>query len=682
MLDLKKIVLFYFLVYSCLLFSQEKNTKQTHKIDSITQLIEKTNNRDTINYYLKLKKEIAIKANDKKLLADVLYTLGKDSNYGENEAVLNLQEAIELYKTLKDTATVSKVYIVLARTYQSQSKYDEAFSCTNKSLNLAQKINDKELIINAYSFRANIYGNFSQTDNAIKDLNKAQKIAMQYKDGEKLIPIIQSKSFLYYSKGYYQKSIAAVKEMLSFFKEKNNLRSQVVWRNNLGMIYASCNCMSIKEQKENMHNSIALANTINFNYGKAYASVHLARALMKENNMDSAYYYLNIANKKLPKKINPSFTGYLNQTKGDYWANINNKTNAIKYYEKAYQVWDKLNKLKDKQYVSLNLANFYKDLNNNEKAFKYMNTYTVTKDSLVNKRKIEKEKELELTYEFDRKQYRDSIQKAEDVRVLALQHENKLQQEKHTQHILLFLFGIALILGGFAYYEYQKKKKHTVVLNEKNKIIEKALHEKQLLLKEVHHRVKNNFQIVSSLLELQTKEIEDEKALTLANEGKNRVKSMALIHQKLYQNETGLIDFDEYIKLLVNELTILYSFDKKINTEVQANNIHFDVDTAIPLGLIVNELITNAYKYAFDTEKENKLKVSIDKLNEREYKLVVSDNGKGLDSSIDVTKMKSLGLRLVKRLTKQLHGSLKLLNDEGARFEIIFKDTETRALVD
>lgn len=217
MLDLKKIVLFYFLVYSCLLFSQEKNTKQTHKIDSITQLIEKTNNRDTINYYLKLKKEIAIKANDKKLLADVLYTLGKDSNYGENEAVLNLQEAIELYKTLKDTATVSKVYIVLARTYQSQSKYDEAFSCTNKSLNLAQKINDKELIINAYSFRANIYGNFSQTDNAIKDLNKAQKIAMQYKDGEKLIPIIQSKSFLYYSKGYYQKSIAAVKRNVVLF---------------------------------------------------------------------------------------------------------------------------------------------------------------------------------------------------------------------------------------------------------------------------------------------------------------------------------------------------------------------------------------------------------------------------------------------------------------------------------
>jgi two-component sensor histidine kinase len=126
----------------------------------------------------------------------------------------------------------------------------------------------------------------------------------------------------------------------------------------------------------------------------------------------------------------------------------------------------------------------------------------------------------------------------------------------------------------------------------------------------------------------------------------------------------------------------MYGSKKKVETSINTENMQFDVDTAIPLGLIVNELITNAYKYAFDAAADNKLNISINKLNEDEYKLVVADNGKGIDDSIDLTKVKSLGLRLVKRLTKQLQGKFTLNNTEGASFEIVFKDTNSRALVD
>lgn len=219
-------------------------------------------------------------------------------------------------------------------------------------------------------------------------------------------------------------------------------------------------------------------------------------------------------------------------------------------------------------------------------------------------------------------------------------------------------------------------------LSEKNTLINKALKEKELLVREVHHRVKNNFQIVSSLLELQSKGIEDEKALELANEGKNRVKSMALIHQKLYQNNSGLVDFDEYIRLLVNELSALYKSKNKIETKITSKNMSFDVDTAIPLGLIINEIITNSYKYAFNLNKENKLLISINKQDDENFKLVIEDNGPGLSSDFEVKKAKSLGLRLVNRLVKQLHGNLSLSNENGARFEIIFKDVHARQLID
>ncbi|WP_420571591.1 sensor histidine kinase [Kordia sp.] len=248
--------------------------------------------------------------------------------------------------------------------------------------------------------------------------------------------------------------------------------------------------------------------------------------------------------------------------------------------------------------------------------------------------------------------------------------------------ILVFAFIILMYIVYKMLQQAKELKKKNIKIEEQRDAILKEGKEKALLLKEVHHRVKNNFQIVSSLLELQTKGIQDEKALNLANDGKNRVKSMALIHQKLYQDDTGLIDFEEYIQALVKELSYVYASEKKVQTNINVKNKQFDVDTAIPLGLIINELITNAYKYAFDDEKENELNISINKLGGEEYKLIVADNGEGLDASINLAKVKSLGLRLVKRLTKQLQGKFTLNNTEGASFEITFKDTQRRALLD
>ncbi|WP_405564309.1 sensor histidine kinase [Polaribacter sp. Asnod6-C07] len=266
---------------------------------------------------------------------------------------------------------------------------------------------------------------------------------------------------------------------------------------------------------------------------------------------------------------------------------------------------------------------------------------------------------------------------------LAVKEQEKvIEHEKEKTSLYAVIASLAFILLLISLLVLRKIRKQSKELSEKNTLIEQSLKEKELLVKEVHHRVKNNFQIVSSLLELQSEGIEDEKALELVNEGKNRVKSMALIHQKLYQNESGLVDFDEYIHLLVKELSSLFKSNNKIETSIESKNMEFDVDTAIPLGLIINEIITNSYKYAFGSEKENILSISIGKEDNDDFKLVIEDNGPGLSNDFDVKKTKSLGLRLVNRLVKQLHGTLKVTNINGARFEITFKDEQARQLID
>ncbi len=266
-----------------------------------------------------------------------------------------------------------------------------------------------------------------------------------------------------------------------------------------------------------------------------------------------------------------------------------------------------------------------------------------------------------------------------DIAVKEKEKEIALEKVKTRLYAIIAILAVVLFL--ITLLVLRKIKKQSRELKEKNKLIEKTLHEKELLVKEVHHRVKNNFQIVSSLLELQTKGIEDQKALELAHEGQNRVKSMALIHQKLYQNESGLIDFDEYIRVLIKELSSMYASKTDVQTSITSKNVMFDIDTAIPLGLIINEIITNSYKYAFKNDKENSLSISIEKENNKDYKLVIEDNGPGLSEDINVKRAKSLGLRLVNRLVKQLHGTLTQTNFKGAKFEIYFKDIHQRQLV-
>lgn len=257
------------------------------------------------------------------------------------------------------------------------------------------------------------------------------------------------------------------------------------------------------------------------------------------------------------------------------------------------------------------------------------------------------------------------------------------EKEKTQWYTLLTLVASLLLLVGLLVIvllvrqSRQLKNKNQEIEAQRLRL-EEADGEKAVLLKEIHHRIKNNFQIVSSLLELQSRGIEDERARQLAEEGKNRVKSMALIHQRLYQNDELLIHFDEYTRALVEEITDMYAPEEGVDINIQAQGVELDVDTAIPLGLIINELVTNAFKYGLDTSQK-KLAVVLQRASETEYELKVKDNGQGLPEGFVLGTSGSLGLRLVKRLAKQLKGSVRAANENGAVFTVVFKDTETRA---
>jgi PAS domain S-box-containing protein len=205
--------------------------------------------------------------------------------------------------------------------------------------------------------------------------------------------------------------------------------------------------------------------------------------------------------------------------------------------------------------------------------------------------------------------------------------------------------------------------------------IKQSLKDKDMLIGEIHHRVKNNLIIITSLLSLQSDYVKDQESRSLFEESENRARSMALIHEKLYQSgEAKRIDFEEYIQSLGKELYQTYALNNRLDMQMDLQkDLILDVDTAIPLGLIFNELFTNSLKHAFPEGGEGTIKVGFHKLNDK-YQLIVEDNGVGLSEDFKMEESDSFGLRLVDALTQQIDAQVELDTNHGTRYTITFQE--------
>ncbi len=213
--------------------------------------------------------------------------------------------------------------------------------------------------------------------------------------------------------------------------------------------------------------------------------------------------------------------------------------------------------------------------------------------------------------------------------------------------------------------------------NSEDKLI-KSLKEKEVLLREIHHRTKNNMQIISSLLSLQSEKVEDAYYNEILLESQNRIKTMSLIHEKLYRSDDlANIDFKDYINSLVINMFRTYDINTKtISFKTDIDNIALSIDTAIPCGLIINELVSNSFKHAFPGDRKGEISIAFKQIPGDKYLLSVTDNGIGIPEEINISETKTLGLQLVTTLARhQLQGEIEIIRDKGSSFRICFKET-------
>jgi two-component sensor histidine kinase len=293
---------------------------------------------------------------------------------------------------------------------------------------------------------------------------------------------------------------------------------------------------------------------------------------------------------------------------------------------------------------------------------------------------VDKNKQLEeLAVAYNTTQKNDSIrllQEHEKIAGLQLQHSKSIRNWITAGAAMLVLIASLLYRQG------RIRKKNNRIINTKNGQLQHLVTEKEWLLKEIHHRVKNNLQIVMSLLNSQSAYIDNEPALTAIHDSQHRVHAMSLIHQKLYSTENvSSIDMSFYIRELVSYLADSFETGQRIRFELHLEPLELDVSQAVPLGLILNEAITNSIKYAFPDVRNGVISVALSNTDSHHYLLIISDNGIGMPNDFTAKKGGSLGMSLMAGLSEDLDGNFLIENNNGTLIKISFvRDTNAKRM--
>lgn len=448
--------------------------------------------------------------------------------------------------------------------------------------------------------------------------------------------------------------------------------------------------------KENMYDTVGAATTL----------INLSSCFLYKKNYDSAMQYArralelaehlnqpekvavakgNIGLAWLGKKKNSAALPYLIDAAalaetgsfdeeyfsiysglGDYYFSIGNLKESAYWHQVGLDKATTMARRAEKVLLQRKLAQVQFALGNATLAYQLQQAADLTNDSLLNEATMRQLSEMNIVYETELKEAR--IQQLTND---ALRSKINLLQKNRERNALMAGMLVAIMLAVIVGWSLRNNQRKNKQLQAQSDIIQSQLHEKEVLMREIHHRVKNNLQIISGLLHLQSRHIDDPNALKAVREGRNRVKSIALIHQQLYQQENLTeIKLKDYLTELMHSIHQSFKDDTKLITQqLTCPDIRMDVEIAVPLGLIINECVTNAYKHAFTETNQGTILVDIS-TQEQTMQLCMQDNGKGLPEGFEWKLQKSFGIKMIGNLVNKLKANFSIYNREGTRIEI------------
>ncbi len=562
---------------------------------------------------------------------------------------------VELTKA-KSPESLVTIYHRIVEGY-SNNQPDSTQKYTDLAIKRSEKTGNQLLIAKSYLQRGNYLQDRTKFDEALKFYQKAVDIYEKENNKSGAGRTYTSMCRLYKRMASAQDVLSFTKKALSYsFKAIEYLKSVndniglMSAYNNQGITYRDLNQLEKAHEDYLLGLDIAEKNHIENTY-TGILNANLGQYFMDKNQPDKAIFQLNKALIIHQKLNNQSAIEHANRNLSYAFRQKKEYQKAVEYAQKSVDISKTLNDPHRafNSYEALYLAQ--KDAGLFKEALQSLEINKDLEDSTVRAEKTKGVAEIETKYETEKK----------EILIQKLDEKNQLQRSQ----LIGFVVGMVLLLGllGLLYRQNQTVKASQKQISEQSDQL-------KLMMKELHHRVKNNLAIVSSLLKIQSSKIEDEKAVQAVRQGQQRVEAMSLIHQRLYQTDKVTnINIKEYINDLADSLMSAYGhtpddFDLRIIVEKEP----LDVDLAIPLGLIINELLTNSFKYAYQEIERPSLIISLKTNNG--LTLEVQDNGPGIDMERWQKAKDSFGKKLIAGLSKQIGGTFELENRGGSYFKL------------
>lgn len=603
---------------------------------------------DSAFYFAELHFNYAKSKGNKRQMAIALNTQGASFFIqGDNTKALDYYtRSLKIKEELLDEPGVAKSLNNIGLIYKNQGQYNIAIDYYSQSLEIKKKLVDKKGIAASLNNIGNLLNLTGDYEQAKKYYIESLTIQKELKDNKSIATSLGNIGVIYYNLNEYTTALAYQDSSLKIREQIGDQQGIAMSLNNIGNIY--------KDQNE---------------YDLALEFYNKGLLIYKEV-VDKSGIAISLGN-----------IGNIYKDQGDC-------SIAIKMNREALKIAQEIGSEVVIEKASSSLFECYKKMGNHADALTMHELYIETRDSLQSRANIKEVIHQEYILEYDKKTL---IQKAKFDSEIAITNEKEKSRNTIFNIVVVGLIFLSilllLLLVKLKTIRNQKRKIETksIKLLEAKKMLEvsnekqsELIQLKDTLIQEVHHRVKNNLQIISSLLSLQSNSLEDQKMKDYFTKAENRINLMGAIHEMLYQSEDlTRINYKYYIENLVQKITLsLKASNQHFDLRIKAEAIMLNISTSIPLSFIINEIITNSVKHGVQDEN-GVISVNLHRVNEPYYKLEINDNGPGIEENKSAQNPNSLGIKLINSLTKQIGGTLeRSTSKKGTEYIITFKEVE------
>jgi len=585
-------------------------------------------------------------AGNKEQQAGVLTTLADLDQILTNyvKAMMELHEALAIYQSI-GYKKLQGVYDLLGVVSSDMGDYPDAVKYGLLALKTAEQVQDTSMqLCTIYNRLSVVYGNWSKKDEALVYVKKAMGTALKNNDRNAIKIVIMNLCSILSQLKLQEESLKYIRlTEAALTKPWNAMDSMNV---SLSYIITYTEAKEYEKANNYVDQVIGLLKT------------HPGYNVPRNTYLRLTMYYLGVGQLAIADKYASDYLSHV--------ISVRDK----RMLGRAYLLKSQVDSARGNLTSALTNYKLYKSAT----------------DSILNEASSFQFAQTEVEHETEKKD--------NDIKLLRKQdelHQAQLAQTRLTKNVFIGGAILLLLLLGLIYNRYRSKQKTNKLLQAQQQTInqsntelkllnneqQKLIKEKEWLIKEIHHRVKNNLQMVISLLNAQSEFLNNPSALEAIKESRERMQAIAIIHQKLYQVENSTqVNMRSYVNELVDNIKNSVSDTERIYFKVEVDDIDIDISQSVPLGLILNEAITNAVKYAYPGNEKGDISVSLKLTGTRQVQLKIVDHGKGLPAGMDTEHSNSLGLQLIKLFSEQLEGELYFINNNGLEIILNFKTAE------